>query len=65
MRIHIVSKYPDLVPHKDIDNVKSFVVDSEGITVVVNRKVIGLTSEYFKFGDIFLGCSYDTENQRH
>lgn len=62
MSITIVSRFPNLVSHKVLHNVESFVVSPDGISVI--RKITSsgsLVSDWFAFGNIFVSVSYQKE----
>lgn len=62
MTISIVSRVPEVVPHKVVQDVKSFIVSSEGISIIRYIHNSGtLVSDWFAFGSIFVGVSYDKE----
>ena len=64
IKITICSKVPDVVPHKVIHHVKSFLVDPDGVIIVRYIITSGtLVSDYFKFGSVFVGVSYDECSQ--
>lgn len=61
MTISIVSRVPEVVPHKVLQNVKSFIVTKEGISVIRFINTSTLVSDFFLFGSVFVGVSYDQE----
>lgn len=63
MTISIVSRIPEVVPHKVVQNVKSFIVTRDGISIIrfINTTSGTLVSDWFPFGSVFVGVSYDQE----
>lgn len=62
MTLSIVSRVPEVVPHKVIQNVKSFIVNKDGISIIRFINASGtLVSDWFAFGSVFVGVSYDKE----
>lgn len=60
MILTICSSIPEVVPHKVLHDVKSFVISPDGISVIRRIVTSGtLVSDYFSFGSIFVAASWE------
>lgn len=60
MILTVCSALPQVVPHKVLHDVKSFVVSPDGVSVIRRIVTSGtLVSDYFSFGKIFVAVSWE------